>query len=135
MGVPFCWLVVKTLAALFVGSVSVATGLLLPSKAQLKPRCERNGTFDYCEVTQPLSKGHPNALREVVVFANGDSYRISRSDTACMTITLFQRACHAIIQPPSRAPMYADYIGTYYEGGYRHECRGKSLRIVYFYMD
>jgi hypothetical protein len=132
---PFCWPVVRTLAALLVGSVTVATGLVLPSQAQLSPRCERNGKLDYCAVTQSPAKGDPNAVREVVVFANGDTYRIFRSDSACKAITPFQRACDAIIQPPSGAPMHAQYIGTYYEGGYRHEYRGKNLKIVYFYMD
>lgn len=74
-------------------------------------------------------------MREVVVYVNGDSYRLSRSDSACKTITPFLRACDAIIQSASEAPMHAAYIGTYYEGGYRHEYRGKNIAIVYSYMD
>jgi hypothetical protein len=108
---------------------------VLPSQAQLSPRCERNDKLDYCAVTQSPAKGDPTAVREVVVFANGDTFRIFRSDSACMTITPFQRACDAIIQPPLGVPMHAQYNGTYYEGGYRHEYRGKNLKIVYFYMD
>jgi len=133
----FCGPMVMTLAALLVGPVplSEATRLVLPSQAQLSPRCERNGKLDYCAITQLLSNGDRNVMREVVVFANGDSFRLSRSDSACKTITPFQRACDAIIQPPSGAPMHAEYIGTYYEGGYRHEYRSKNLQIVYFYMD
>lgn len=123
------------LAALVAGSVSVASGLVVPSQAQLSPRCERDGKLDYCAVTQSPAKEDPNAVREVVAIANGDTFRIFRSDSACMKITPFQRACDAIIQPPLGALIHEHYIGTYYEGGYRHEYIGKNLKIVYFYMD
>jgi hypothetical protein len=108
---------------------------VLPSQAQLSPRCERNGKLDYCAVTPLPNKPDPDSVREVVVFADGDTYRLSRSDSACKVITPFQRGCEAIIQPASGGPFQARYVGTYYEGGYRHEYGGKNLKIVYYYMD
>lgn len=113
----------------------LSPGLILPSQAQLSPRCERNGKLDYCAVTPSTNNGDPSAVREVVVFANGDTYRLSRSDSACKMMTPFVRACEAIIQPPSGGPISARYVGTYYEGGYRHEYGAKNLKIVYFFLD
>jgi hypothetical protein len=105
------------------------------AQAQISPRCRRNGRLDFCAVTPQPDAQNANRRAEVLVFANGDTYRLSVDEASCRALSDFRRICAARLQIGFGEPIPATYEGTAYEGGYRHEYTTRGLSLVYVFLD
>ena len=114
--------------ALAPGIVAV---LGLPVWAQLSPNCLRDGKPLACAIT-------PGAEASIltVMYADHAAYRLIKEEAGCRQRGTV-RACPATIVPRNGfgPPIAARYVGTAYEGGYRHEYRSRELAITYFFVD
>ncbi|MFM7086226.1 MAG: hypothetical protein ACKOXO_04435 [Cyanobium sp.] len=126
--------------------------------AQLSPQCERNGRREFCAVTfeanspRPGESGGfeqpgegegsvgdaagPKPLSLWVVFADHSKVKLLLKEHTCSDDGP-KRRCQAEMQasPGNDHPSPAHYIGTAYEGGYRHEYTMPGLQIVFSYLD
>jgi hypothetical protein len=137
------WVFCHAHGSCFLAGLAAATWLLslatalqpFPSQAQISPRCRRNGRLDYCAVPPQADAQNAKRLAEVLVFANGDTYRLTVDEASCRNISASQRICEASLQSGYTAPVRATYIGSAYEGGYRHEYTTRGLSLVVFHLD
>jgi hypothetical protein len=129
------------MSSLLAGSLGalLASGLLaiVPAAAlaQYSPNCLKNGRKAYCALTIEAESAKGSGAI-TVVFADHSAYRLVRDDASCRQQGTVN-TCRATISPgngqqPAQA---ATYVGTWYEGGYRHEYRSRSVAITYFFLD
>jgi len=125
------------------GLLAVSLGGLLaglaappaPALAQYSPNCLKDGRKAYCALT--IEAGSAKGSGAItVVFADHSAYRLVRDEASCRQQGPVN-TCRATISPgngqqPAQA---ASYVGTWYEGGYRHEYRNRSVAITYFFLD
>ena len=116
------------------GALAMAWGL--PVRAQYSPNCERNGRRDYCAYTPPGPTARPSRDAGRLVFADHTVYALQRDEASCRTIGAVRRCRAWILQPPgSDRPIPATYVGTAFEGGYRHAYQSPRLNLAYSYLD
>ncbi|MEB3317822.1 MAG: hypothetical protein VKO39_06745 [Cyanobacteriota bacterium] len=118
-------------------------GLLLaplvcaPAWSQYSPNCLLNGSRRFCALT-PGGEPRPGWTAETVVFADHQAFRLERQESACQAQGM-ERSCPATIVPANGlgAPRPARYVGTAYEGGYRHHYSDHSgrLSLTFFFLD
>ena len=106
-----------------------------PAWAQYSPNCLKDGRKAFCALTMAAE---PKAETSVitVVFADHSAYRLTRDLPSCRSSGAITR-CRATIsaangQQPAQA---ATYMGTWYEGGYRHDYRSGQVGITFFFLD
>jgi len=131
----------RLMSSLLAGSLGalLASGLLaiVPAAAlaQYSPNCLKNGRKAYCALTIEAESAKGSGAI-TVVFADHSAYRLVRDEASCRQQGPVN-TCRATISPgngqqPAQA---ATYVGTWYEGGYRHEYRNRSVAITYFFLD
>jgi hypothetical protein len=123
--------------------VALRLGLLLISLActpvwsQYSPNCLLNGSRRFCALT-PGRQAPPGWTVETVVFADHQAFRLERQESSCQEQGLV-RTCPARIVAANGlgTPIPAVYVGTAYEGGYRHHYSGRSgrLSLTFFFLD
>lgn len=126
---------------------------LSPARAQLSPNCLRNGKPLACAIT-PAPETEPRpvpnpanptktpagagtmATSLTVMFADHLAYRLIKEEGACHHRGRVSE-CPATIIPRNGfgTPIRGRYIGTAFEGGYRHEYRSTEVSITYFFVD
>ncbi|MFM7314044.1 MAG: hypothetical protein ACKO0M_12910 [Cyanobium sp.] len=126
----------------WAGALGLALALVAfppPAGAQYSPNCERNGRRAFCAYTP--AAGEPGPLQGRLdagrlVFADHAVYGLARDEASCRDRGV-QRICRAWIEAPpgSDRPLPATYLGTAYEGGYRHEYLAPGLRLRYTFLD
>jgi len=119
------------LVALAVLNFSTST-----SRAQVSPKCQKNGKWAFCAVTSQ-SKADDYLIEESIAFADGSIYDVSRKGMNGCNHNGRITTCNAKIIDRGNGwkSMPAYYKGTYYEGGYKNEYIGEGLNLTYFYMD
>lgn len=119
-----------------VGAMMVATlGWQAASQAQVSPHCERNDRRDYCAVTvnSDRDSGYPSAW---IVWADHSKVEVIRDERSCHDsgpVRTYQASMRVV--PGEDQPVRAQYRGTAYEGGYRHEYSRPGLKIAFSYLD
>ena len=136
-----------------VGPVGQLQLGLAPARAQLSPNCLRNGKPLACAIT-PAPETEPRpvpnpanptktpagagtmATSLTVMFADHLAYRLIKEEGACHHRGRVSE-CPATIIPRNGfgTPIRGRYIGTAFEGGYRHEYRSAEVSITYFFVD
>ena len=111
---------------------------LAPAHAQYSPNCQRNGSRDFCAFTPGSTSASPTPVQDVgwLVFADHSVYALQREEGSCRDTGVI-RTCRAwIITPPgSDRAKEARYVGTAYEGGYRHDYLAPGLSLSFSFLD
>jgi hypothetical protein len=118
-------------------------GLLLsalacaPAWSQYSPNCLLNGSRRFCALT-PGAAPRPGWTSETVVFADHQAFRLERHESSCRDRGMV-RTCDARIVPANGmgTPLPARYVGTAYEGGYRHHYSSAAGQqsLTFFFLD
>lgn len=121
--------------ALIALLASVSGASPAPAWAQYSPNCLKDGRKAFCALTMAAdAKAETSVI--TVVFADHSAYRLTRDLPSCRSSGAITR-CRATIsaangQQPAQG---ASYVGTWYEGGYRHEYRSGQVGITFFFLD
>lgn len=142
-GVPLAAVAAMAKVAGVVGLMGVVAMVQAPrtALAQISPNCLLNGKPLACAITPgpegPAGpNGAPGAVSLTVMYADGQAFRLSHLPSSCRQkdpLTL----CPATITPRNGfgTPLRGRYLGTRYEGGYRHEYQAGKLAIQYVFVD
>jgi hypothetical protein len=124
-------------------ALTLKLGLLLsalastPAWSQYSPNCLLNGSRRFCALT-PGDDPRPGWTAQTVVFADHQAFRLERQESSCQDRGMV-RTCDATIFPANGmgTPIPARYVGTAYEGGYRHHYSGSAgrLSLTFFFLD
>lgn len=127
----------RRLRALLLGTVIAALAAGPgPAAAQYSPNCLKNGRKAFCALTVQNETAAAETSVITVVFADHSAYRLGRDTASCRTdgpVT----TCRATISPANgqQPAQAASYVGTWYEGGYRHAYANRSVSITFFFLD
>jgi len=124
-GAPLLGLLAMALAP------GIAATLGRPAWAQLSPNCLRNGQPLACAITPGA-----DASTLTVMYADHAAYRLIKQEAGCRHRGAVS-TCPATIVPRNGfgTPIPARYVGTAYEGGYRHAYSSREVAITYFFVD
>ena len=106
------------------------------ARAQYSPNCLYNGRPDPCALTPGPADAASGDDVVTVVYADHRVFRLQRNGSACRHQDT-RTTCPAtvILNNGFGRSLAGNYVGTAYEGGYRHEYSAAGHRITYFFLD